>query len=130
MWIQRRSSGNCRLTDSQSSATGGAAGFSTSRPLEYATPDPSKAIPESRSRRRTSPPCRSLSSSGPKSRPAGSPPSLAATSSPAQTESKASTLAAYQLIDVLIYRPQGWISPALLVDGQVEGVWRHERKTG
>jgi len=29
-----------------------------------------------------------------------------------------------------IYRPQGWISPALLVDGHVEGVWRHERKNG
>lgn len=27
-----------------------------------------------------------------------------------------------------IFRPQGWISPALLVDGHVEGVWRHERK--
>ena len=58
MWIQRRSSGNCRRTDSQSSATGGAAGLSTSRPLEYATPDPSKAMPESRSRRRMVPPAR------------------------------------------------------------------------
>jgi hypothetical protein len=29
-----------------------------------------------------------------------------------------------------IFRPQGWISPALLVDGHVEGVWRHERKNG
>lgn len=26
-----------------------------------------------------------------------------------------------------IYRPQGWISPALLVDGGVAGLWRHER---
>ena len=30
----------------------------------------------------------------------------------------------------LIYRPQGWISPVLLVDGHVEGIWRHERKNG
>jgi hypothetical protein len=29
-----------------------------------------------------------------------------------------------------IFRPQGWISPALLVDGHIEGVWRHERKNG
>ena len=29
-----------------------------------------------------------------------------------------------------IYRPQGWISPVLLVDGHVDGVWRHERKNG
>ena len=29
-----------------------------------------------------------------------------------------------------IFRPQGWISPVLLVDGHVEGVWRHERKNG
>jgi hypothetical protein len=27
-----------------------------------------------------------------------------------------------------IYRPQGWLSPVLLVDGVVAGVWRHERK--
>jgi hypothetical protein len=27
-----------------------------------------------------------------------------------------------------VYRPQGWLSPVLLVDGRVEGVWRHERK--
>ncbi len=26
-----------------------------------------------------------------------------------------------------IYRPQGWISPVLLVDGEMAGVWRHER---
>jgi hypothetical protein len=26
-----------------------------------------------------------------------------------------------------IYRPQGWISPVLLVDGLMAGVWRHER---
>jgi uncharacterized protein YcaQ len=29
-----------------------------------------------------------------------------------------------------IFRRQGWISPALLVDGQVQGIWRHERKSG
>ena len=27
-----------------------------------------------------------------------------------------------------IYRPQGWISPVLLVGGQMAGVWKHERK--
>jgi Winged helix DNA-binding domain len=27
-----------------------------------------------------------------------------------------------------VYRPQGWISPVLLVNGRIEGVWRHERK--
>lgn len=27
-----------------------------------------------------------------------------------------------------IYRLQGWVSPVLLVDGRIEGVWRHERK--
>jgi hypothetical protein len=27
-----------------------------------------------------------------------------------------------------IYRPQGWISPVLLVNGRMEGVWRHELK--
>jgi hypothetical protein len=27
-----------------------------------------------------------------------------------------------------VYRPQGWLSPVLLVDGRMEGVWRHERK--
>jgi hypothetical protein len=25
-----------------------------------------------------------------------------------------------------VYRPQGWISPVLLVDGRIAGVWRHE----
>lgn len=25
-----------------------------------------------------------------------------------------------------VYRPQGWISPVLLVNGRMEGVWRHE----
>jgi hypothetical protein len=28
----------------------------------------------------------------------------------------------------LIYRPQGWLSPVLLVDGRMEGIWRLERK--
>ena len=27
-----------------------------------------------------------------------------------------------------VYRQQGWLSPVLLVDGRMEGVWRHERK--
>jgi hypothetical protein len=27
-----------------------------------------------------------------------------------------------------IYRPQGWISPVLLVNGRMQGVWRHEIK--
>jgi hypothetical protein len=26
------------------------------------------------------------------------------------------------------YRQQGWLSPVLLVDGRMEGVWRHELK--
>jgi uncharacterized protein YcaQ len=29
-----------------------------------------------------------------------------------------------------IYRPQGWISPVLLVNGRLVGVWRHARKGG
>ena len=29
-----------------------------------------------------------------------------------------------------IFRPQGWISPTLLVDGHIEGVWRHEQRSG
>jgi Winged helix DNA-binding domain len=29
-----------------------------------------------------------------------------------------------------VYRPQGWISPVLLVNGRMEGVWKHERKGG
>jgi uncharacterized protein YcaQ len=29
-----------------------------------------------------------------------------------------------------VYRAQGWLSPVLLVDGRIEGVWRHERKGG
>ena len=29
-----------------------------------------------------------------------------------------------------VHRPQGWISPVLLVDGRIEGVWSHERKGG
>jgi len=27
-----------------------------------------------------------------------------------------------------VYRPQGWLSPVVLVDGRIEGVWSHERK--
>ena len=27
-----------------------------------------------------------------------------------------------------VYRPQGWISPVLLVNGRMEGIWRHETK--
>ena len=27
-----------------------------------------------------------------------------------------------------VYRSQGWVSPVLLVDGRLQGVWRHERK--
>lgn len=27
-----------------------------------------------------------------------------------------------------VYRPQGWISPVLLVNGYIAGVWRHEQK--
>ena len=27
-----------------------------------------------------------------------------------------------------VYRPQGWISPVLLVNGRMEGIWRHELK--
>ncbi len=29
-----------------------------------------------------------------------------------------------------VHRPQGWISPVLLVDGRIEGVWSHERAKG
>jgi uncharacterized protein YcaQ len=29
-----------------------------------------------------------------------------------------------------VYRSQGWLSPVLLVDGRIGGVWRHERKGG
>lgn len=29
-----------------------------------------------------------------------------------------------------VYRPQGWISPVLLVNGLMQGVWRHEIKSG
>ena len=29
-----------------------------------------------------------------------------------------------------VYRPQGWLSPVLLADGRIEGVWRHEHKRG
>jgi hypothetical protein len=27
-----------------------------------------------------------------------------------------------------VYRPQGWISPVLLVNGMLQGTWRHEIK--
>lgn len=27
-----------------------------------------------------------------------------------------------------IYRPQGWVSPVILVNGRMTGIWRHERK--
>jgi hypothetical protein len=27
-----------------------------------------------------------------------------------------------------VYRPQGWLSPVLLVGGRMAGVWSHERK--
>jgi hypothetical protein len=26
-----------------------------------------------------------------------------------------------------VHRPQGWVSPVLLVNGRMDGVWRHER---
>ena len=29
-----------------------------------------------------------------------------------------------------VYRPQGWLSPVLLVGGRMEGVWRQEVKGG
>ena len=29
-----------------------------------------------------------------------------------------------------VHRPQGWISPVLLVDGRIEGVWSYERAKG
>jgi Winged helix DNA-binding domain len=29
-----------------------------------------------------------------------------------------------------VHRPQGWISPVLLVDGRMAGVWKHERAKG
>ena len=27
-----------------------------------------------------------------------------------------------------VYRPQSWLSPVVLVDGRMEGVWRYERR--
>ena len=27
-----------------------------------------------------------------------------------------------------VYRPQGWLSPVVVVDGRMEGLWRHEHK--
>jgi hypothetical protein len=29
-----------------------------------------------------------------------------------------------------IYRDQGWVSPALLVDGRAQGIWSHEQNKG
>jgi hypothetical protein len=29
-----------------------------------------------------------------------------------------------------VFRPQGWISPVLLVNGRMEGTWRHQVKGG
>ena len=29
-----------------------------------------------------------------------------------------------------VYRRQGWLSPVLLVDGRIAGVWRHEHRHG
>jgi hypothetical protein len=29
-----------------------------------------------------------------------------------------------------VHRRQGWLSPVLLVDGRIAGVWRHEREGG
>jgi hypothetical protein len=29
-----------------------------------------------------------------------------------------------------VYRPQGWLSPVLLVDGRIAGVWRHDARHG
>ncbi len=29
-----------------------------------------------------------------------------------------------------VYRPQGWVSPVVLIDGQVAGVWAHARRGG
>jgi hypothetical protein len=29
-----------------------------------------------------------------------------------------------------VYRPQGWLSPVLLVGGRMDGVWRQEPKGG
>jgi hypothetical protein len=27
-----------------------------------------------------------------------------------------------------VYRPQGWLSPVILVNGQIAGIWKHTRK--
>lgn len=44
----------------------------------------------------------------------------------------AATLHAERLLPdgarALVYRPQGWLSAVLLVDGRMAGVWRHERR--
>ena len=34
------------------------------------------------------------------------------------------------VLEKLIYRPQGWLSPVLVVNGAMAGVWKHERKGG
>ncbi|MEA2647120.1 MAG: hypothetical protein QOE92_2203, partial [Chloroflexota bacterium] len=27
-----------------------------------------------------------------------------------------------------VFRPQGWLSPVVVVDGRIDGTWKHERK--
>jgi hypothetical protein len=29
-----------------------------------------------------------------------------------------------------VFRPQGWVSPVVIVNGKVAGIWRHEKKGG
>lgn len=33
-----------------------------------------------------------------------------------------------QTLKKRVYRPQGWLSPVLVVDGRMEGIWKHESK--
>ena len=40
---------------------------------------------------------------------------------------QASTLAAEA--KARVYRPQGWISPVVLVNGRIAGIWKHEKKS-